>query len=215
MGVVHVQIDERAADFFGVPKVLEPEWVGNDALEMAAEEFSILAARYGGADKGVLGQKGEALADQNLLFCFLGGLHNCVAFGGREAHRLFDQDVLAGAKGGDRSFGVQVWRQADIDQVDRGVTQEPIKARVLCHATQIDLLARRTEIALDSSPVAAELSFFARADRGELDSLRFLIREVVNPTHEADAEEANSKHEELQGLEVRVRDAQTSFWKRS
>ena len=51
----------------------------------------------------------------------------CVALGGREAHRLFDEHVLAGFQRRDRRFGMQIRRQADIDEVDRLVGQQIVE----------------------------------------------------------------------------------------
>src|SRR4029450_12109128 len=192
VGVVHVQIDKRSADLFGIIEVFEPERIGNHALEAATEELAIFTAGYGLPRKRVFGQQRQAVADEDLLVRVFSGLHDLVTLGRGEAHGLFDEDVLAGAEGGDRGFGVQIRRQADIDEVDRRIVEEPIKARVLRHVTDIDFLARRAEIALDSPPVAAELSFVSRADGRKLDPFRLLVRKVVNPTHEADAGETNT-----------------------
>ena len=60
---------------------------------------------------------------------------------------------------------------------------------------QIDFLAGRAEIALDAAPVAGEPALVARADGGDLHALRLLVREVVNPTHEADADETDAEHD--------------------
>src|SRR5262245_2584423 len=57
VGIVDVEIDERAADFFWIPKVLEPERVRDDALEMAAEQLTVFAAIDCLAGVGVLGQE--------------------------------------------------------------------------------------------------------------------------------------------------------------
>ena len=68
MRVVNVQIDERSADFFRIPKVFEPQRIGNHAFEVAAEQLAIFAAVDQLAGVGIFGQKRQAVADENLLF---------------------------------------------------------------------------------------------------------------------------------------------------
>ena len=77
--------------------------------------------------KAYSGKKRQAVADEDLLARFFGRFHDLVALGSRQTHRLFDEDVLAGLQRGDRRLGVQIRRQADIDQVDRLVGEQVLK----------------------------------------------------------------------------------------
>src|SRR5690349_17609172 len=77
--VVNVEIDERAADFFRIPKVLEPERVGDDALEMAAQQPSIFAAVDRFAGVSIFGQEWQTLANEYLLLRFVGSFHDRIA----------------------------------------------------------------------------------------------------------------------------------------
>src|SRR5206468_4282799 len=90
--VMYVQIDERPANLFGVVKIFEPERIGDDPLEMAAKQLAVFAAHNGLMSEGVLGEKRQAVADEDLLARFIGRAHDLIALGGRQAHRLFDKN---------------------------------------------------------------------------------------------------------------------------
>jgi hypothetical protein len=127
------------------------------------------------------------VADENLLARLLRCFHHFVAVGRGERHRLLDEYVLAGFERGDRRFGVQVRRQAQIDQVDFRIAKQFLDVAVLRQSRRIDLLARRPEIALDTAPIARQLLRIASTNRRQLHSLRLLVGKVVNPAHKADA----------------------------
>ena len=95
MSIVDSQIDERAADLRRVVKVLDPERIGNDSLEMAPEQFAILAANNRLAGECVFGQQWQHLPHQHLAFGFVAGPHDAVTFRRGQAHRLFDEHMLA------------------------------------------------------------------------------------------------------------------------
>src|SRR5436190_17366766 len=66
VGVVNVQVDKRPADLPRIVEVLEPKRIGNDALEMTAEELAVLAAGDEFSSVHVFGQKRQDVADENL-----------------------------------------------------------------------------------------------------------------------------------------------------
>ena len=43
MQIVHVQIDEWSADFVGIIEVRDPGWIGDNAFEVSADRFTVLA----------------------------------------------------------------------------------------------------------------------------------------------------------------------------
>src|SRR3954467_4084863 len=96
MRVMHVQIDERPANFFRIEEILEPERIGNHPLEMAAKEPAIFAAVNRFASEGVFGQERQNVTDKDLLARLLSSLHDLIAFDCRQSHRLFDENMLAG-----------------------------------------------------------------------------------------------------------------------
>ena len=81
----------------------------------------------------------------------------------RQGDGLFDQDVLARPQGRDRHFGVQVRRRTDVNQIDVGVGEQLLVARVALHVGQVHHLAGRAEVAADAAPVAGQLLGVAAA----------------------------------------------------
>ncbi len=158
---------------------------------MAAEELAIFATADELAGMGVLRQKRQHMSDQELFSGLLRRLHHLVAFGGRQPHRLFDEDMFAGLERSDGGAGMQMRRQADVYQFDLGIAKQPCKIGILCHAGQIHLLPWRAEVPLNSPPIAGQTLRIARADCRELDTFDVLVGQIVSPAHKADADETD------------------------
>ena len=130
MGVVDVQIEHRPADLSRVVEVGQPGGIGDDPLEMPAEQLAVLAAGDRLVGELVLGEERQHVADQQQLAGLLGRLDHARGVGRRQRDRLLAEDVLAGLQGGDGHLGVPRRRQADVDHVEVRIGQHLVEVGV-------------------------------------------------------------------------------------
>jgi len=106
--------------------------------------------------------------------------------------------------------GVEMRREAEVDQVDGGVGEHRVEALEGLHAAQVHLLAGRAEVALDAAPVARPTLRIARRNRRKAQSGDRLVREPVDPAHEPDARDPDVDHRRLPKPASRIRTGRAS-----
>src|SRR5689334_10375254 len=134
------------------------------------------------------------MADHKQSIGLVGGFNHAIAIGKRERHWFFTEHVLTGFECADGNIRVLRRGKRDIDQVDVRISQNVIQVRVGSDTFQVDLIAGRAKVALNSSPVAGQPLGIPRADGGHAGTSQPLVGEPVNPTHEADAYEPDPNH---------------------
>src|SRR5262249_13886725 len=111
-----------------------------------------------------------------------------------EGDGLLDQDVFAGAEGGEGGGRVLLGGVADVDEVDVGVGEEVVEPLVRLDAGEVHDLSGPAEVAADAAPVAGEPLGVAAADGGDLGVAQLAGGQVVDHAHEADADDADADH---------------------
>lgn len=108
--------------------------------------------------------------------------------------RLFHQDMLASVQRRDGSRGMLVGRIADIDEIDVRIVEEVIQVAVFLDLGKIHLFSSRSEIPLDSSPVAGEFFRVAAADGGNAGTFHFAHSEIMDHAHETNSYDPDPYH---------------------
>ena len=134
------------------------------------------------------------MPDHQQLAARLRRVDHRVGVGGRQGDRLLDQDMLARLERPDRQPGVLVVRDAEVDEVDRGVGQQVGDIGVFRQAREVNLAPLRAEVPLDARPVAGQLLRVPAADGRDLPAAQLGGGQVVDHPHEADADDADADH---------------------
>jgi hypothetical protein len=92
---------------------------------------------------------------------------------------------------------VSVRRQAEVDQVDGRIGDQLVKLLVGGHPRNVNVRALRAEVALDIGPVALQPPLDLVADRRHAGAAAFLVREIMDPAHEADPSDSHLDHDVL------------------
>ena len=82
---------------------------------------------------------------------------------------------------------MQMRRQAYVDHIDIRRTNHLRQRLEHLDSIQCNLVARRTKIPLNSSPITGSLLAVARTERSQLGCLAPAVSELMNPSHETDA----------------------------
>lgn len=107
------------------------------------------------------------MADHEQPIGFLGSGNHPLAIRELQGHRFFAQYVLACFERLHRHICVQHRGQRNINHIDLRIAQQVFEIRVRRDARKIDLLARRTKVALNPSPITRQSLRVAFANRGD------------------------------------------------
>src|SRR5262249_16003954 len=83
---------------------------------------------------------------------------------------------------------------ADVDEVDVGVGEQVVEARVALDVAEVHLPAGRAEVALDAAPVAGQLLRVAAAQGRHPGPAQPLPGQVVDHAHKSPTYDPNSHH---------------------
>ena len=127
------------------------------------------------------------MADQYLLARLFTSRNHTLTVRCSQCHRLFAKNVLACFQGLDGLVCMPVRRQANVYHVDRRIGKQLIEVGVTLNSGKVDLFSRWAEVSLNASPIPCPFGLRSRADCRDVDSFDLLIRQPVDPTHEADS----------------------------
>jgi len=107
---------------------------------------------------GVLkfGEKGQDLGNHELDAGFLGSFHHSVGRFQVDGNRFFDKGVFPGPNRIQCDLFMHLSGQADIYQVDIGVSQQFMVVAVLFYFRKVDLGSPGTKISFNAAPVSSQ-----------------------------------------------------------
>jgi hypothetical protein len=153
--VVDVQIDQWTTNFVWVIEIWDPGRVGDNPFEVStdgAAEGSFLDKLGCVCEGAHVGQHVGYKCDSSGFFCGL--LDLSATFDGK-SYWFFDEDIFAVLHGEDSGIDVKVRRKADVDDIDRRATNELFEGFEDLQSVGIDDFSGRSEITLDSPPIAS------------------------------------------------------------
>ena len=156
MRVMHVQVEHRAARGSRVMEVGDPLGIGNDPLEIPAQELPVLSRCNRLVGKPVFGEERQDVGHHQVTARVPGRPEEAVRIGRLQRDGLFAQDVLAGLQRRRGRPGMPGRRQADIDQVELGIGEHFFQRRVAEHALQIHHAPFGSEIPPNRPPVPGQ-----------------------------------------------------------
>ncbi len=164
---------------------------------MAAQQASVAATDDGLRGVREFGTEWQHLRDEQHSPRPSCGLDHALGGVGLKGDGFLDEDVLAGLESLDGHRFVLIRRRAKVDEINLGIGEQVLVARMAAQVRQVHVGAGGTEVAANARPVAGEAGGVARVQGGNATTAQTLGGEVVHHAHESKTDYTNSHHRRI------------------